>query len=76
MTAPSALHPGTRLSTGAGADTASDHIGIHGGSAAAVHPPQTQGPLPRQQGRLTKEWLAWITSGGGNKANRWEYPVG
>lgn len=24
----------------------------------------------------TREWLAWITAGGGNRANTWEYSVG
>ncbi|TJZ95644.1 SDR family NAD(P)-dependent oxidoreductase [Actinacidiphila oryziradicis] len=31
------------------------------------------GPLPRRRAGATKEYLQWITDGGGNKANTWQY---
>ncbi|MBV9026839.1 MAG: IS1380 family transposase [Streptomycetaceae bacterium] len=66
------LRPGS-----AGSNTASDHIEV---STEAVR----QLPIRRRRKVLfradgagaTKQWLAWIASGGGNKANTWEYSVG
>ena len=55
-------------------------------SAHTAVPPEAPPPLPpRRRRRIlfradgagsTKEWLAWIASGGGNKSNTWEYSVG
>ncbi|MFF3159341.1 hypothetical protein [Streptomyces sp. NPDC057910] len=66
------LRPGS-----AGANTAEDHIDV---STEAVRqlPTRRRGKvLFRADGAgATRKWLAWITSGGGNKAHTWEYSVG
>ncbi|MBV9026588.1 MAG: transposase, partial [Streptomycetaceae bacterium] len=66
------LRPGS-----AGANTASDHIEVSTEAVRQLPTRRRRTILFRADGAgATKEWLAWIASGGGNKANRWEFSVG
>ncbi|MCX4776899.1 IS1380 family transposase [Streptomyces sp. NBC_01264] len=66
------LRPGS-----AGANTAEDHIEVSTEAVRQLPTRRRRKVLFRADGAgATKEWLAWITSGGGNKANTWEYSVG
>ena len=66
------LRPG-----GAGANTASDHIEVSTEAVRQLPTRRRQKLLFRADGAgATREWLAWITTGGGHKANTWEYSVG
>jgi hypothetical protein len=66
------LRPGS-----AGANTAGDHIEVSTEAVRQLPTRRRRKVLFRADGAgSTKEWLAWITSGGGNKANTWEYSVG
>ncbi len=66
------LRPGS-----AGANTASDHIDVSTEAIRQLPTRRRRKVLFRADGAgATKEWLAWITSGGGNKARTWEYSVG
>lgn len=66
------LRPGS-----AGANTASDHIDVSTEAVRQLPTRRRRRILFRADGAgATKEWLAWIASGGGNKANTWEYSVG
>ena len=66
------LRPGS-----AGANTASDHIEVATEAIRQLPTRRRRRALFRADGAgATKEWLTWITSGGGNKANCWEYSVG
>ncbi|MEV6332371.1 transposase [Streptomyces sp. NPDC051909] len=66
------LRPGS-----AGANTAADRIDV-ATEAVRQLPTRRRGKvLFRADGAgATKEWLVWITTGGGNKAYTWEYSVG
>jgi Transposase DDE domain group 1 len=66
------LRPGS-----AGSNTASDHIEVATEAIRQLPTRRRRKVLFRADGAgATKEWLTWITSGGGNKANTWEYSVG
>jgi hypothetical protein len=66
------LRPGS-----AGANTASDHIDVATEAVRQLPTRRRHKILFRADGAgATKEWLAWITAGGGNKAHTWEYSVG
>ncbi|GGJ63838.1 IS1380 family transposase [Streptomyces brasiliensis] len=66
------LRPGS-----AGANTASDHIEVSTEAIRQLPARRRRKVLFRADGAgSTKEWLAWITTGGGNKANTWEYSAG
>jgi hypothetical protein len=66
------LRPGS-----AGANTASDHIEVATEAVRQLPTRRRRKVLFRADGAgSTKEWLAWIASGGGNMANTWEYSVG
>jgi hypothetical protein len=66
------LRPGS-----AGANTASDHIEVSTEAIRQLPTRRRRKVLLRADGAgATKQWLAWIASGGGNKANTWEYSVG
>jgi hypothetical protein len=66
------LRPGS-----AGANTASDHIEVSTEAVRQLPTRRRAKILFRADGAgATKEWLTWITTGGGNKAHTWEYSVG
>ncbi len=66
------LRPGS-----AGANTAADHIDVATEAVRQLPARRRRKVLFRADGAgATKEWLAWITTGGGNKAHTWEYSVG
>ncbi|MFI6937253.1 hypothetical protein [Streptomyces sp. NPDC050287] len=66
------LRPGS-----ADANTASDHFDVSTEAIRQLPTRRRRRILCRADGACsTKEWLAWITSGGGSKANTWEYSVG
>ncbi|WP_331719103.1 IS1380 family transposase (plasmid) [Streptomyces sp. NBC_00289] len=66
------LRPGS-----AGANTASDHIEVATEAVRQLPTRRRRKVLFRADGAgATKQWLAWIASGGGNKAHTWEYSVG
>jgi hypothetical protein len=66
------LRPGS-----AGSNTASDHIEVSTEAVRQLPTRRRRKVLFRADGAgATKQWLAWIASGGGNKANTWEYSVG
>jgi len=66
------LRPGS-----AGANTASDHIDVATEAVRQLPIRRRRKVLFRADGAgSTREWLAWIASGGGNKASTWEYSVG
>ena len=66
------LRPGS-----AGANTASDHIDVSTEAVRQLPTRRRCRVLFRADGAgATKEWLAWIASGGGNQAHTWEYSVG
>ena len=66
------LRPGS-----AGANTACDHITVCREGVRQLPPRRRVKILFRADGAgATKEFLAWITAGGGNKAHTWEYSVG
>lgn len=66
------LRPGS-----AGANTASDHIEVATEAVRQLPARRRRKVLFRADGAgSTREWLAWIAAGGGNKANTWEYTVG
>jgi hypothetical protein len=66
------LRPGS-----AGANTASDHIDVATEAVRQLPTRRRHKILFRADGAgATKEWLAWITAGGANKAHTWEYSVG
>lgn len=66
------LRPGS-----AGANTASDHIDVATEAVRQLPARRRRKVLFRADGAgSTREWLAWIASGGGNTANSWEYSVG
>lgn len=66
------LRPGS-----AGANTASDHIEVSAEAVRQLPTRRRRKVLFRADGAgATREWLAWITAGGGNRANTWEYSVG
>lgn len=66
------LRPGS-----AGSNTASDHIEVSTEAVRQLPTRRRRKVLFRADGAgSTREWLAWITAGGGNKANTWEYSVG
>jgi hypothetical protein len=71
-------HLACRLRPGsAGSNTASDHIEVSTEAIRQLPTRRRRKVLFRADGAgATREWLAWITSGGGNKANTWEYSVG
>jgi hypothetical protein len=61
----------------AGANNAGDHIEVSTEAVRRLPTRRRRKALFRADGAgSTKEWLAWIASGGGNKANTWEYSVG
>lgn len=66
------LRPGS-----AGANTAADHIEVSTEAVRQLPTRRRRKVLFRADGAgATREWLAWITGGGGNKAHTWEYSVG
>lgn len=66
------LRPGS-----AGANTAEDHISVATEAIRQLPTRRRRRVLFRADGAgATKEWLAWIAAGGGNKASTWEYSVG
>lgn len=66
------LRPGS-----AGSNTADDHISVSIEGLRQLPTRRRRRVLFRTDGAgATREFLAWITSGGGNAANRWEYSVG
>lgn len=66
------LRPGS-----AGANTAADHIDVATEAVRQLPTRRRRKVLLRADGAgATKEWLVWITTGGGNKAHTWEYSVG
>ena len=66
------LRPGS-----AGANTAADHIEVSTEAIRQLPTRRRRKVLFRADGAgATKEYLRWITAGGGNKANTWEYSVG
>ncbi|WAX77356.1 IS1380 family transposase [Streptomyces sp. KMM 9044] len=66
------LRPGS-----AGSNTAVDHIEVGAEAIRQLPTRRRRKVLFRADGAgATKEWLTWITSGGGNKANTWDYSVG
>jgi hypothetical protein len=66
------LRPGS-----AGSNTASDHIEVSTEAIRQLPTRRRRKVIFRADGAgSTKEWLAWITSGGGNKSQAWEYSVG
>ena len=66
------LRPGS-----AGSNTADDHISVSVEGLRQLPTRRRRRVLFRTDGAgATREFLAWITSGGGNAANRWEYSVG
>ena len=66
------LRPGS-----AGSNTASDHIEVSTEAVRQLPTRRRRRVLLRADGAgSTKEWLAWITTGGGNSSNTWEYSVG
>jgi Transposase DDE domain group 1 len=71
-------HLACRLRPGsAGADTASDHIDVSTEAIRQLPTRRRRKVLFRADGAgATKEWLAWIASGGGNTSHTWEYSVG
>jgi hypothetical protein len=66
------LRPGS-----AGSNTADDHIDVSIEGLRQLPTRRRRRVLFRADGAgATKEFLAWITAGGGNTRNRWEYSVG
>jgi hypothetical protein len=66
------LRPGS-----AGSNTADDHISVSTEGLRQLPTRRRRRVLFHTDGAgATMEFLAWITSGGGNAANRWEYSVG
>jgi hypothetical protein len=66
------LRPGS-----AGSNTASDHIEVCTEGIRQLPTRRRRKVLFRADGAgATREYLAWITGGGGNKAYTWEYSVG
>jgi hypothetical protein len=66
------LRPGS-----AGANTASDHIDVSTEAIRQLPTRRRRKVLFRADGAgATVEYLRWITDGGGNKANTWQYSVG
>lgn len=66
------LRPGS-----AGANTASDHIDVSHEAVRQLPTRRRRKVLFRADGAgATKEWLSWITAGGGNRSNTWDYSVG
>jgi hypothetical protein len=66
------LRPGS-----AGANTASDHIEVSTETIRQLPTRRRRRVLFRAGGAgATIEYLRWITDGGGNKANTWQYLVG
>jgi hypothetical protein len=66
------LRPGS-----AGANTAGDHIDVSTEAVRQLPTRRRRRILFRADGAgATREWLAWIATGGGNKAHTWEYSVG
>ncbi|MFG2677288.1 transposase [Streptomyces sp. NPDC048445] len=66
------LRPGS-----AGANTASDHIEVCAQGLRQLPTRRRRKVLFRADGAgATREYLRWITDGGGNKANTWQYSVG
>jgi Transposase DDE domain group 1 len=66
------LRPGS-----AGANTASDHIEVSTEAVRQLPTRRRRKILFRADGAgATKEWLAWITAGGRNRAHTREYSVG
>jgi hypothetical protein len=66
------LRPGS-----AGANTAADHIEVSTEAIRQLPTRRRRKALFRADGAgATKEYLQWITDGGGNKANTWQYSVG
>jgi hypothetical protein len=65
------LRPGS-----AGANTASDHIEVSTEAIRQLPTRRRRRVLFRADGAgATIEYLRWITDGGGNKANTWQYSV-
>jgi hypothetical protein len=66
------LRPGS-----AGANTAADHIEVSTEAIRQLPTRRRRKVLFRADGAgATIEYLRWITDGGGNKANTWQYSVG
>jgi hypothetical protein len=66
------LRPGS-----AGSNTTSDHIEVSTEAIRQLPTRRRRKVLFRADGAgATKDYLHWISSGGGNKANTWEYSVG
>lgn len=66
------LRPGS-----AGANTACDHIEVCAEGLRQLPTRRRRRVLFRADGAgATREYLRWITDGGGNKANTWQYSVG
>jgi hypothetical protein len=66
------LRPGS-----AGSNTADDHIGVSIQGLRQLPTRRRRRVLFRADGAgATEEFLAWITTGGGNTRNRWEHSVG
>jgi len=61
----------------AGANTASDHIEVSSEAIRQLPTRRRRKVLFRADGAgATREYLQWITGGGGNRANTWQYSVG
>ena len=66
------LRPGS-----AGANTASDHIEVSTEAIRQLPTRRRRKVLFRADGAgATREYLRWITDGGGDQANTWQYSVG
>jgi hypothetical protein len=66
------LRPGS-----AGANTACDHIEVCAEGLRQLPTRRRRRVLFRADGAgATREYLRWITDGGGNRANTWQYSVG